>query len=133
MADRGDRVAAPLGQAEQVEHLVDAGHEAVGRVAGVDGVFVVTSSPESSSKATTSVNVPPVSIPIRMLRARACVIRLTAASNAGSDLQQPQVRAVRADDLDADREPVLRVTRRAPRSPGSRSTVMKYAERIQSR
>ncbi len=31
---------------------------------GVDGVLVVTSSPVSSSKATTSVKVPPVSIPI---------------------------------------------------------------------
>lgn len=35
---------------------------------GVLGVFVVTRSPESSSKATTSVNVPPVSIPILMRR-----------------------------------------------------------------
>ena len=35
---------------------------------GVDGVFVVTSSPVSSSKATTSVNVPPVSMPMRMRR-----------------------------------------------------------------
>jgi hypothetical protein len=33
------------------------------------GVFVVTSSPESSSKATTSVNVPPVSMPILIRRA----------------------------------------------------------------
>jgi hypothetical protein len=32
---------------------------------GVDGVFVTVSSPVSSSKATTSVKVPPVSIPIR--------------------------------------------------------------------
>ena len=46
---------------------------------GVDGVLVVTISPDSSSKATTSVKVPPVSMPIRMLRS--CrVIRLTAAS-----------------------------------------------------
>jgi len=37
-------------------------------LAGVDGVLVVTSSPESSSNATTSVNVPPVSMPIRMRR-----------------------------------------------------------------
>ena len=36
---------------------------------GVLGVFVVTSSPESSSKATTSVNVPPVSMPILIRRA----------------------------------------------------------------
>ncbi len=35
---------------------------------GVDGVLVVTSSPESSSKATTSVKVPPVSMPILMRR-----------------------------------------------------------------
>ena len=35
---------------------------------GVDGVFVVVSSPVCSSKATTSVNVPPVSIPIRTRR-----------------------------------------------------------------
>src|SRR6478735_7506235 len=35
---------------------------------GVDGVLVVTSSPVSSSKATTSVNVPPVSMPIRIRR-----------------------------------------------------------------
>ena len=33
--------------------------------AGVDGVFVTVSSPVVSSKATTSVKVPPVSIPIR--------------------------------------------------------------------
>lgn len=32
---------------------------------GVDGVLVTVSSPVSSSNATTSVNVPPVSIPIR--------------------------------------------------------------------
>ena len=35
---------------------------------GVLGVFVVTSSPESSSKATTSVNVPPVSMPTLIRR-----------------------------------------------------------------
>ena len=35
---------------------------------GVDGVLVVTSSPVSSSKATTSVKVPPVSMPMRMRR-----------------------------------------------------------------
>ena len=35
---------------------------------GVEGVLVVTSSPESSSKATTSVKVPPVSMPMRILR-----------------------------------------------------------------
>ncbi len=35
---------------------------------GVEGVLVVTSSPESSSNATTSVNVPPVSIPILIRR-----------------------------------------------------------------
>ena len=35
---------------------------------GVLGVLVVTSSPESSSKATTSVNVPPVSMPILIRR-----------------------------------------------------------------
>ena len=38
-------------------------------LAGVDGVLVVTSSPDSSSSATTSVNVPPVSMPIRIRRA----------------------------------------------------------------
>src|SRR5215468_6075736 len=36
---------------------------------GVDGVFVATSSPDTSSRATTSVNVPPVSIPILIRRA----------------------------------------------------------------
>jgi len=36
---------------------------------GVDGVFVATISPESSRRATTSVNVPPVSIPILIRRA----------------------------------------------------------------
>ena len=35
---------------------------------GVDGVLVVTRAPVLSSSATTSVNVPPVSIPIRMRR-----------------------------------------------------------------
>jgi hypothetical protein len=35
---------------------------------GVLGVLVVTSSPESSSRATTSVNVPPVSMPILIRR-----------------------------------------------------------------
>ncbi len=35
---------------------------------GVEGVLVVTISPEPSSNATTSVNVPPVSMPIRILR-----------------------------------------------------------------
>jgi hypothetical protein len=34
----------------------------------VDGVLVVTNAPESWSKATTSVKVPPVSMPIRMRR-----------------------------------------------------------------
>src|SRR5215467_4089263 len=34
--------------------------------AGVDGVLVTVSSPVDSSKATTSVKVPPVSMPIRM-------------------------------------------------------------------
>jgi hypothetical protein len=38
---------------------------------GVDGVLVVTSSPVASSNATTSVNVPPVSMPIRIVRASA--------------------------------------------------------------
>ena len=33
VADRADRVAVALGQAEQSEHLVDPGHEPVGRVA----------------------------------------------------------------------------------------------------
>src|SRR3954464_14879524 len=37
--------------------------------AGVDGVFVVLVCPDSSSTATTSVNVPPVSIPMRTRRA----------------------------------------------------------------
>ena len=37
-------------------------------LAGVEGVLVVTRAPESWSNATTSVNVPPVSIPIRMRR-----------------------------------------------------------------
>src|SRR5687768_17185898 len=37
--------------------------------AGVDGVFVVVIWPVSSSTATTSVNVPPVSIPMRTRRA----------------------------------------------------------------
>jgi hypothetical protein len=41
--------------------------------AGVDGVLVVTSSPVASSSATTSVKVPPVSMPIRMRgRDRSC-------------------------------------------------------------
>ena len=40
---------------------------------GVDGVFVVTSSPEASSNATTSVKVPPVSMPMRILRVMAPV------------------------------------------------------------
>ena len=44
-------------------------------LAGVDGVLVVTSSPVSSSKATTSVNVPPVSMPMRMRRG-VCVMAL---------------------------------------------------------
>jgi hypothetical protein len=42
-------------------------------LAGVDGVLVVTMSPESSSSATTSVNVPPVSMPMRMWRRGASV------------------------------------------------------------
>src|SRR6478609_10786409 len=37
--------------------------------AGVDGVFVVVVWPDSSSTATTSVNVPPVSMPMRTRRA----------------------------------------------------------------
>src|SRR3954467_4423040 len=37
--------------------------------AGVDGVLVVATAPVSSSTATTSVNVPPVSIPMRTRRA----------------------------------------------------------------
>src|SRR3954452_7224339 len=37
--------------------------------AGVDGVFVVVVWPVSSSTATTSVNVPPVSMPMRIRRA----------------------------------------------------------------
>ena len=43
--------------------------------AGVDGVFVVTSTPVASSSATTSVNVPPVSMPIRMRRRAAVAVR----------------------------------------------------------
>ena len=35
--------------------------------AGVEGVLVVTTAPDSSSTATTSVNVPPVSMPMRTL------------------------------------------------------------------
>src|SRR3954468_8626151 len=40
-----------------------------GGAAGVDGVFVVVVLPVSSSMATTSVNVPPVSMPMRTRRA----------------------------------------------------------------
>ena len=46
---------------------------------GVEGVLVVTSSPESSSKATTSVKVPPVSMPMRILR----VMRPVSPAAAG--------------------------------------------------
>ncbi len=47
---------------------------------GVDGVLVVTSSPESSSNATTSVNVPPVSMPMRIRRAIVPVYRTRRVS-----------------------------------------------------
>ena len=44
----------------------------------------------------------------------------TAASSAAADLEQEPVRAVRRDELDADREPVGGVRPTGPRSPGSR-------------
>ena len=46
-------------------------------LAGVDGVFVVTSSPVSSSRATTSVKVPPVSMPT-LIRRRVCMESIQA-------------------------------------------------------
>jgi hypothetical protein len=53
------------------ERLADAGEEPSAGSAGVDGVLTASSSPESSSTATTSVNVPPVSMPT--------LIRLTSS------------------------------------------------------
>src|SRR3954463_11560005 len=46
--------------------------------AGVEGVFVVVVRPVSSSTATTSVNVPPVSIPMRTRRADAVMTETLA-------------------------------------------------------
>ena len=69
VADGGDVGA---GGAEHAEDLVHAVDEPVRRVARGGGVLVVRSSRKSSSKATTSVNVPPVSMPILMRRG--CVV-----------------------------------------------------------
>ena len=72
VADRAIDVAAPVGgRAGRAPCRCRPGSRRPG-CAGVDGVLVVTSSPVSSSKATTSVNVPPVSMPIRMRRGAGC-------------------------------------------------------------
>src|SRR4051794_38426943 len=61
--------------------------------AGVDGVLLVAISPVASSKATTSVNVPPVSMPIRMRMAPRCTRRPrpwepSTSANAAPDLRR---------------------------------------------
>ena len=88
MADRADR---PTVQTEPGKHLVDAGEETLRRVGGVDGVLVVASIPLLSSTATTSVNVPPVSTPIRMWRVissttawRRCAVKPEPPGAAGN-------------------------------------------------
>ena len=63
---------------------------------GVDGVLVVTISPESSSNATTSVNVPPVSIPILIRRCAMGEIQPVARPpRLGTSCQPAPVEAVR--------------------------------------
>src|SRR3954452_20839303 len=56
--------------------------------AGVDGVLVVATAPVSSSTATTSVNVPPVSIPMRTRRA-------LMSRNLSAEIPAPEDRAGR--------------------------------------
>jgi hypothetical protein len=65
VADGGDRLGADAEGGQDLGHPVQ---EAVGRVGRGRGVLVATSSPVSSSKATTSVKVPPVSTPTRIRR-----------------------------------------------------------------
>ena len=64
VADRVDRGAAPA-PIRPSTFSMPAMKPSAG-LDGVVGVLVVTSSPVSSSKATTSVNVPPVSMPTRI-------------------------------------------------------------------
>src|SRR4051812_2689968 len=52
--------------------------------AGVVGVLVVTRAPDASSKATTSVNVPPVSMPMRMRRRLRVMARLGDKPDGGA-------------------------------------------------
>ena len=59
-------------------------------LAGVDGVLVVTSSPVSSSNATTSVNVPPVSMPMRMRRGMSPLCQDDAPSWSTVTLNEPR-------------------------------------------
>src|SRR5262245_6089303 len=61
-------------------------------LAGVDGVLVVTSSPESSSRATTSVKVPPVSIPTLIRRVwPAAMARFNQGATRRSGVGRPVV------------------------------------------
>ena len=69
-------------------------------LAGVDGVLVVTSSPVSSSRATTSVNVPPVSMPTLIRRARLHEVDSSRPAAARARVQTGGMRLViRGRDL----------------------------------
>ena len=57
--------------------------------AGVDGVLVVTTAPVRASTATTSVNVPPVSMPIRICATSRIPCRDPVGSPAGSGRPPP--------------------------------------------
>ena len=77
---------------------------------GVLGVLVVTSSPESSSNATTSVNVPPVSMPI--------LIRPLRHGDDSTDVRRTPTTAELADET-----PAFGNTCRAPDMAEGPSTV----------
>jgi len=66
------------------QNLADPVEHADRRIVGVDGILVVRISPVASSIATTSVNVPPVSMPIRSNRLSRVALDLDRVTPHGS-------------------------------------------------
>src|SRR2546427_288921 len=80
---------------------------------GVEGVLVAKTSPVAASTATTSVNVPPVSIPMRSPAGASAFGLMARAPNAGSGVRQLRSPArdssvsARAAAVERVRNPVL--------------------------
>src|SRR3954454_25398034 len=74
---------------------------------GVDGVLVVTSSPESSSKATTSVTVPPWSMPIRIRRVMVSIQPGRVSADHGRPCRRSAPRPATSASASGLRRPVV--------------------------